>query len=147
MNTYINDYLNYIAVVKEVSENTVTLYTTMLKEFSEYFANAAHGGVTDIKNMQIEDINRYVNYLHDKGNGVSTRRTNGLSDKSFNVHSLRKTCASLMNKSGVDINSIKEILGHENVVTTNGYIQVWDEDKEEAVNKLNNYYKGVNNNE
>ena len=36
----------------------------------------------------------------------------GIDDEEYSVHTLRHPCATLMYKSGVDINTIKELLGH-----------------------------------
>lgn len=38
------------------------------------------------------------------------------------THKIRKTVASLLNAYGVPTDAIREILGHSNIVTTNGYI-------------------------
>lgn len=65
----------------------------------------------------------------------------GLNYDKYSPHKLRHTAATLMYKYGnVDIRSLQEILGHENVSTTQIYTHVDDEKLKEAVksNPLNN---------
>lgn len=64
----------------------------------------------------------------------------GLSDFGFSTHKLRHTAATLMYQYGdVDVLLLKEILGHENLSTTQIYTHVADEQLREAVtlNPLN----------
>jgi len=63
----------------------------------------------------------------------------GLSGKDYCVHTLRKTCASLMSKAGVDVVTIRDILGHANIATTNIYLASFDEDKVKAAETLNEF--------
>lgn len=58
----------------------------------------------------------------------------GLEYKHFSTHKLRHTAATLMYQSGqVDIRVLKEILGHEQLNTTQIYTHVADEGMEKAV--------------
>ncbi len=58
----------------------------------------------------------------------------GLEYKRFSTHKLRHTAATLMYQSGqVDIRVLKEILGHEQLNTTQIYTHVADEGMEKAV--------------
>ena len=64
----------------------------------------------------------------------------GLGDKGFSVHKLRHTAATLMYQYGhVDVLQLKEILGHENLSTTEIYTHVVDEQLRKSVesNPLN----------
>lgn len=64
----------------------------------------------------------------------------GLSDQGFSVHKLRHTAATLMYQHGhVDVLLLKEILGHENLSTTEIYTHVADSQLRSAVeaNPLN----------
>lgn len=59
----------------------------------------------------------------------------GLGSKRFSVHKLRHTAATLMYQSGeVDIRVLKDILGHEQLNTTQIYTHVSDKHMEEAMN-------------
>lgn len=51
----------------------------------------------------------------------------GLSGMGFSPHKLRHTAATLMYNSGADLMELKEILGHENTVTTEIYTHVYQQ--------------------
>lgn len=60
----------------------------------------------------------------------------GLSLKGYSTHKLRHTAATLMYRSGeVDIRVLKDILGHEQLTTTQIYTHVSDKNMEEAMAK------------
>ncbi|MGO3019225.1 MAG: tyrosine recombinase XerC [Anaerococcus sp.] len=60
----------------------------------------------------------------------------GFDTKTYSTHKLRHTAATLMYKYGnVDIRALKDILGHENISTTQIYTHVDNEDLKNAVNK------------
>ena len=68
----------------------------------------------------------------------------GLEEKSLSVHKLRHTAATLMHRYGqVDIRVLQEILGHENLGTTQIYTHVDNEQIKEASlkNPLSNIKK------
>lgn len=59
----------------------------------------------------------------------------GLANLGFSTHKLRHTAATLMYQHGdVDVLLLKEILGHENLSTTQIYTHVADEQLRQAVN-------------
>lgn len=59
----------------------------------------------------------------------------GLDKNKYTPHKLRHTSATLMHKhGGVDIRSLQEILGHENIATTQIYTHVDDEKLRSAIN-------------
>lgn len=57
----------------------------------------------------------------------------GLSGRGFSPHKLRHTAATLMYQGGVDMLALKEILGHENVSTTQIYTHINHEQLRQAV--------------
>lgn len=57
----------------------------------------------------------------------------GLSGQGMSVHKLRHTAATLMYQNGVDVRVLKEILGHENLDTTQIYTHVADRQIEQAM--------------
>lgn len=58
----------------------------------------------------------------------------GLGSKRFSVHKLRHTAATLMYQSGnVDVRVLKDILGHEQLNTTQIYTHVSNQNMEEAM--------------
>lgn len=59
----------------------------------------------------------------------------GLANRGFSTHKLRHTAATLMyQQGGVDIRVLKEILGHENLGTTQIYTHVANEQVRNAIN-------------
>lgn len=74
----------------------------------------------------------------------------GLGDQGFSTHKLRHTAATLMYQQGdVDVLLIKEILGHENLATTEIYTHIVDSQLKDAVssNPLNKLSKRKNSDE
>ena len=58
----------------------------------------------------------------------------GLGDKGYSVHKLRHTAATLMYGTGkVDVRVLKDILGHEQLNTTQIYTHVSDESMKNAM--------------
>ena len=58
----------------------------------------------------------------------------GLENKHYSAHKLRHTAATLMYRTGnVDVRVLKDILGHEQLNTTQIYTHVVDRNLEEAV--------------
>ena len=60
-------------------------------------------------------------------------RSAGLSGRGFSPHKLRHTAATLMYQGGVDMLALKEILGHENVSTTQIYTHINRDQLRQAV--------------
>ena len=60
----------------------------------------------------------------------------GLSYKNYSTHKLRHAAATLMYQSGeVDIRVLKDILGHEQLNTTQIYTHVSNEHMEDAMSR------------
>lgn len=58
----------------------------------------------------------------------------GLGGQGYSVHKLRHTAATLMyQKGGVDIRTLQEVLGHENLGTTQIYTHITSEQVKEAI--------------
>jgi integrase/recombinase XerC len=58
----------------------------------------------------------------------------GLGNRNFSVHKLRHTAATLMyREGGVDVRVLKDILGHEQLNTTQIYTHVSNEQMEKAM--------------
>ncbi len=58
----------------------------------------------------------------------------GFKDKKYTPHKLRHSAATMYFKQGVDIRSIQEMLGHENISTTQIYTHVDSEELRKIVN-------------
>lgn len=65
----------------------------------------------------------------------SCLKASGLDNRGLSVHKLRHTAATLMYQNGVDVRVLKEVLGHENLNTTQIYTHVSDEQLENAMNR------------
>ena len=65
----------------------------------------------------------------------------GLAAKQLSTHKLRHTAATLMYQNGVDIRTVQEVLGHENVNTTMIYTHIANPSIKAAAmsNPLSNY--------
>ncbi|MGN1340486.1 MAG: tyrosine-type recombinase/integrase [Oscillospiraceae bacterium] len=59
----------------------------------------------------------------------------GLDNRGLSVHKLRHTAATLMYQNGVDVRVLKEVLGHENLNTTQIYTHISNEQMENAMNR------------
>ena len=67
----------------------------------------------------------------------------GLDSSKYSSHKLRHTAATLMLKSGVDVRTLQELLGHEHLNTTQIYTHVESESLRDAAARspLSNYKK------
>ncbi len=78
------------------------------------------------KRMSVQTVKQLVNkYL----------MLAGLGQKHCSVHKLRHTAATLMYQNGVDVRTLKEVLGHENLDTTMIYTHIVDENLRDAAAK------------
>ena len=70
----------------------------------------------------------------------------GLGNKKLSVHKLRHTAATLMYQNGVDVRTLKEVLGHQNLDTTMIYTHIVDQNLKDAaaLNPINNIKKPTN---
>lgn len=58
----------------------------------------------------------------------------------FCWHDLRHTYGSTMMRNGVDLNTLKELMGHASIKTTSIYLHTADDDKQKAANLLQSIY-------
>jgi integrase len=59
------------------------------------------------------------------------------------IHDLRHCCGSAMVMNGVDLETIRKLLGHRDISTTQRYLHVVDEHTKSAIDKIS--YLGLNN--
>lgn len=64
--------------------------------------------------------------------------TKDIQGKHITPHKLRASAATNLAASGVSIQAIAKVLGHENIQTTRRYVEVLDEEAEKATNVLDN---------
>lgn len=82
-------------------------------------------------------------FLSKRGTRISNRRVQqiveecfrncGLDNMGLSVHKLRHTAATLMYQNGVDVRVLKDVLGHENLNTTQIYTHVSNSQLENAM--------------
>ena len=58
------------------------------------------------------------------------------------LHGLRHTCGSLMVEHGVDPETVKTVLGHESLKTTNRYLHPYAESMKDASEKMERIIRG-----
>lgn len=118
-------------------ERTVYLNNACLKSIKEYLKDR-----NKIERVNIEDLDAL--FISSKKRRINKRsiellvkkytKSAGLTEAKYTPHKLRHTAATLMYKYGnVDIRSLQQILGHENISTTQIYTHVDDESLREAV--------------
>lgn len=67
-----------------------------------------------------------------------TKYTADIQNKHITPHKLRASAATNLAASGVSIQAIAKVLGHENIQTTRRYVEVLDEEANKATNILDN---------
>lgn len=97
-----------------------------------------------IERNSVADPKEKALFISKRGNRITNRRveqiiddrlkTCGLAGKGISVHKLRHTAATLMYQNGVDVRVLKEVLGHENLNTTQIYTHVVNTQLRDAVN-------------
>ena len=68
------------------------------------------------------------------------RYADGINGKHITPHKMRSTAATNIVKSGIDIQTAANILGHNSVVTTQRYAAVLEENKQKAVDALDGLF-------
>ncbi|NLZ36313.1 MAG: tyrosine recombinase XerC [Clostridiales bacterium] len=96
------------------------------------------------KNKQIKADSRDAMFISSRHSRISNKTVQwmvkryleraGLGNRNFSVHKLRHTAATLMyREGGVDVRVLKDILGHEQLNTTQIYTHVSNEQMEKAM--------------
>lgn len=117
-------------------ERTVYLNKACLRAIERYLQIRPTEGIKDEK----------ILFLSQQKKGISKRtiqhlvkmhlKKAGLNDEKLSVHKLRHTAATLMYQYGhVDIRALQQILGHENISTTQIYTHIDDEQLRQASQK------------
>ena len=117
-------------------ERTIYLNKACINAINAYLADRPREGVKFdsrdalfLSEQRRRISNRTVQYVVKE-----EMRIAGIDANKYSVHKLRHTAATLMYKYGnVDIRSLQNILGHENISTTQIYTHVDDDDLRDAV--------------
>lgn len=132
MSTTINNQtVTYIKILgKGNKERIVYLNSACISAYNNYIA------------VRPESKDKAL-FISRRGRRISNRRVeqiieekltlSGLSGMGFSVHKLRHTAATLMYQNGVDVRVLKEVLGHENLDTTQIYTHVANEQIRNAI--------------
>ena len=141
--------------VDDIKDDTIRIIGKGNKERTVYLNQSCLNAIDNymkVRNKIVADKNLKVDHLFisERGNPIARRTVQeiiekqlkeaGLGNLGYSTHKLRHTAATLMYKYGdVDILVLKEILGHENVSTTQIYTHTDDDMLREAVkvNPLN----------
>lgn len=142
--SHIKDNNTLVVIGKGNKERTIYLNQACVDAISRYIQVRPKDGLVDrdalfISNRKDRVGKRMVQDIVEKN-----LEKNGLSGRGLSTHKLRHTAATLMYQhGGVDPLQLKEILGHENLSTTEIYTHIHDEQLKEAVdsNPLNNISK------
>ncbi len=115
-------------------ERTIYLNNSCIDSINKYLEVRPSKGVKDKKALF---ISRKNNRLSPKGVQYVVKKylkKAGLDTDKYSPHKLRHTAATLMYKHGnVDIRALQQLLGHENVSTTQIYTHIDDERLRKAV--------------
>ena len=119
------------------------------KQRNVYLNDACKEAIKDYlenerRNDNLTEDARRALFVSNKGNRITRRRVQqvidehlkkcGLGDKNYSVHKLRHTAATLMYRYGnTDLRVLQEILGHENLGTTQIYTHVDSEQVKDAI--------------
>lgn len=131
--------------LKDIKEDTITIIGKGDKERTVYLNEECIKAINNYLKDR-KELNNYNEYLF-----LSKRKTKitaravedlvkkhienaGFKDKKYTPHKLRHSAATMYLKEGVDIRFIQEILGHENISTTEIYTHVDDEELRRIVN-------------
>jgi site-specific recombinase XerD len=125
-----------IVTGKGDKERTVYLNNTSKEALKAYLAVRPNEDIIDKNALFISRNRRRISPRAVQYIVENFIKKAGLDGRGFSVHKLRHTAATLMYQYGeVDILLIKEILGHENLSTTEIYTHVVDSQLREAVDK------------
>lgn len=120
----------------DVYEDRIRVVGKGNKERFVYFGSACRKAIDDYleeRNQKVLTDNRALFGSRD-GNRISVTAVHrlvkkallqaGLDSTQFSAHKLRHTAATMMLSGGVDVKTVQEVLGHENLNTTQIYTHI-----------------------
>lgn len=139
--SHIKDDNTLIVLGKGNKERTVYLNRACLDAISAYLAVRPVDGVIDRDALFISNQKKRISKQSVQKMVEGYLKKCGFDGMGLSTHKLRHTAATLMYQHGnVDPLQLKEILGHENLSTTEIYTHIHDDQLKQAVdsNPLNN---------
>lgn len=116
-------------------ERTVYLNSACITAIEDYMRVRPADGLKDRDALFISNQKRRISKQSVQKIVEGCLERSGLAGMGFSTHKLRHTAATLMYQYGdVDPLQLKEILGHENLSTTEIYTHVYSEQLRDAVN-------------
>ena len=118
-------YLNF-------GTNTRNILSAWLIDRATYFSDAETNALFISQwrqRLTVEGVRKFMKKYAD-----------GINGKHITPHKMRSSAATNMVKSGVDIQTVANILGHQSVTTTQRYAAVLEENKQKATNALDNMF-------
>ena len=122
--------------ISDVYEDRIRVVGKGNKERFVYFGSACHKAIEAYmveRNEMVLTDNRAL-FGSRNGNRISVTAVHRLVDKAllkagldttqFSAHKLRHTAATMMLSGGVDVKTVQEVLGHENLNTTQIYTHI-----------------------
>ncbi len=117
-------------------ERTIYLNDACLSAINDYLAVRPKLNVKDERALFISGQNQRIYYKTVQFLVKKYIAAAGLDPTKYSTHKLRHTAATLMYKYGkVDVRALQEILGHEQLSTTQIYTRVSNDQIKEAVDK------------
>jgi integrase/recombinase XerC len=113
--------------------------------FGEYALNALNEYINDERKKTLKNMDSEWLFPSKKEDHLSTRMIELIIDKimksvsvksKVSPHTLRHTFATHLLNSGCDIRVVQELLGHENLVTTEVYTHITNEELRNTYNKF-----------
>jgi len=135
LNIYCIENQNINIIGKEDKERVVHLDSTVLTLLKEYIEKVRPKSKKELNALFLSErltriscrtVQTLVN------NAISNAGLNVEGKNDMSVHALRHTFATLQFQNGVSIRTLQKILGHEDISTTQIYIQVADNQMIEA---------------
>ena len=139
--SHIKDNNTLVVIGKGNKERTVYLNQACLDAISAYVAVRPVDGVIDRDALFISNQKKRISKESIQKMVAGYLKKCGFDGMGLSTHKLRHTAATLMYQHGnVDPLQLKEILGHENLSTTEIYTHIHDDQLKQAVdsNPLNN---------
>lgn len=118
-------YLNF-------GNNTRNILSAWLLDRSTYFGEVETDALFISQwreRLSVEGVRKFMKKYAD-----------GINGKHITPHKMRSSAATNLVKSGVDIQTVANILGHQSVTTTQRYAAVFEENKQKATEALDNMF-------